>query len=274
MTSDTRDLDGGMPYEIRDRDIGGVLDQSIYLFRDHVKFIGKTIGVLLVPSYLCIGLLYILLTPNAMDIWGEAAPSASEFMISMVLSLFSTLYLGCFVVPLSMAALIFGIASRYLGKTATVRECFAYGFRRLGWLVLGNILVGMAVGVGALLCLIPGLIVAALFYLFPAVVVLERVNTLDALSRSWGLLRGSVWNTVALILVMAIVQMAIGGMSALSTTRIALQMAAYLMQSISIAFSTIVIVVLYFAARSRVEHLDLELLTNAVDTAPVAESAL
>ncbi len=276
MTSDTLESDTTMSYEIRDRDIGGILDQSIYLFRDHFKFIAKAIGVLLVPCYLALGLSFVLLTPNAIDVWSgpETMPSDAEFALTVALSLISSVVLGFFVVPLTYGALIYGVASRYLGKTATVKECFAYSLRRLGWMVLGSLLVGVATTVGTFLCIVPGLIVTALFYLYAPVIILERANTFDALSRSAHLIRGFVWNTIALILVVGIMQVGVSALAGLGPTSVGYQMAAYLAQAISIAFTTVVTVVLYFAARSRVEHLDLELLVNKVDTPPVSGSAL
>lgn len=276
MTAETHDSDAPMPYEIRDRDIGGILDQSIYLFRDHFRFIAKAIGVLLVPCYLALGLGFVLLTPNAIDIWSgpETMPSDAEFALTIALSLISSVVLGFFVVPLTYGALIFGVASRYLGKTATVKESFAYSLRRLGWMVLGSILVGIATAVGTFLCIVPGLIVTALFYLYAPVIVLERANTFDALSRSAHLIRGFVWNTVALILVLGFMQIGVSALAGLGPTSVGYQLAAYLVQAISIAFSTVVTVVLYFAARSRVEHLDLELMVNRVDAPPALESAL
>lgn len=276
MTSDTLESDTTMSYEIRDRDIGGILDQSIYLFRDHFKFIAKAIGVLLVPCYLALGLSFVLLTPNAIDVWSgpETMPSDAEFALTVALSLISSVVLGFFVVPLTYGALIYGIASRYLGKTATVKECFAYSLRRLGWMVLGSLLVGIATTVGTFLCIVPGLIVTALFYLYAPVIILERANTFDAFSRSAHLIRGFVWNTIALILVVGIMQVGVSALAGLGPTSVGYQMAAYLAQAISIAFTTVVTVVLYFAARSRVEHLDLELLVNKVDTPPVSGSAL
>ena len=72
-------------------------------------------------------------------------------------------------------------------------------------LVLAAIVAGIAIGIGFILLIIPGLILVTWFAVFAPVIVLERAGPIDSLGRSYNLVRGSSWQVFAVIVVLFIV---------------------------------------------------------------------
>lgn len=75
----------------------------------------------------------------------------------------------------------------------------------------GSLLLGLGVAFGALLLIVPGLILYAGWYVFLPVVIGERRDPIDALTRSWDLTRGYKWPVFGVALCATIIGMVIGG---------------------------------------------------------------
>ncbi len=63
----------------------------------------------------------------------------------------------------------------------------------LGTLVGNGILKGIAVGIGLILLIIPGIFLGTIWAVTAPAIVVERVGVLDAFSRSWELVQGNFW---------------------------------------------------------------------------------
>ncbi len=74
----------------------------------------------------------------------------------------------------------------------------------LGQLILVGLVAGVAIGIGFVLILIPGLILLTLWFVAAPVIVLERPPGLGALGRSRELVRGNAWQVFGVILVLYI----------------------------------------------------------------------
>lgn len=268
-------------YEIRDRDIGGILDQAIYLFRDHFKFIATVTGLLVLPFVLGMGLLAVVFQPDE-DVFGTETGMPDEaqmeafaglwafFMASnLVLSL-----LGAVGASLADASIIHGIGHRYLGSAPPIRDSLLTGVRLLPKMLVLYVLVQVIISIGVCMCIVPGLIFMAMFFLFPPVLVLESAKMSDALSRSARLVRGFVWQTMALIFVVGLIGGGLQGIAFAVPSQIVIYVLYAVAQTGYIAFLSVVRTSLYFAARCRLESLDLDLLADAVDVPPAAEAAL
>lgn len=80
-----------------------------------------------------------------------------------------------------------------------------------------GILFGIAVGIGFVLLVIPGLVLITFWCVGAPSIVIERQGVFDAFGRSWGLVRGQAWSVFAtlivvllIVIVVAAVLMAIG----------------------------------------------------------------
>ncbi len=94
------------------------------------------------------------------------------------------------------------------GEQATLGELFGGGrfFLRM---VLCSLIFGIAVGIGFVLCIIPGIIVALALSPFAAALIAEDLPGIEALSRAWELTKGN--RLTLLVLVFASIGIAILG---------------------------------------------------------------
>lgn len=83
----------------------------------------------------------------------------------------------------------------------TVSETFARVQPRLGSIVGAGILLGIAVGIGFLLLVIPGLFLLTIWIAVIPAVVLENQGVLDSFGRSRELVRGNGWNVFGVIVI-------------------------------------------------------------------------
>jgi hypothetical protein len=80
----------------------------------------------------------------------------------------------------------------------------------LGQLILVGIVAGVAIVIGFILIIVPGLILITIWSVAAPVVVLERPGGLRALGRSRELVRGNGWHVFGVILVLGILVVVAG----------------------------------------------------------------
>lgn len=268
-----------MAYEIRERDIGGVLDDAILLFRDQWKFLALISILALFPIYLGIGMISTAMAPGEPTQPVEpTVPNILQMMFGSgelwMLGAFLALLVVLFVVRCYVeGAVLHYLAYKYLGRPVTAGASLRVGFQRLPYLLLGNFIIGIAVTAGTILCVIPGLIAQVMFFLFAPALVLENTG-IDALSRSTRLISGFAWQTFVLLLALGVMGFFIGIVSEIIPISIVAQSLNGIVLGLFEVFKYVVALVLYFSARCRVENLDLDLLVNAVDTPVATESRL
>jgi hypothetical protein len=92
------------------------------------------------------------------------------------------------------------------GTSTSVGEMFESVTHVLGALIGNSILKAIAVGIGFLLLIIPGVFLATIWAVTSPAIVVERVGAIDAFSRSWELVRDHFWPVLgALVLGLLIV---------------------------------------------------------------------
>jgi predicted membrane protein len=92
----------------------------------------------------------------------------------------------------------------------SVGDLFSSAAPAIGPLILFGILYAIGVGIGLILLIIPGLILATFWSVGAPAIVVEDVGPLEALGRSWRLVRGQAWSVFATLLVVLIIVIAIG----------------------------------------------------------------
>ena len=114
-----------------------------------------------------------------------------------------------------VAGLLFGAVLYLVAARALTREREALDSlpaalftRRIGRATLSavgaNLVVGVAVFVGFLLLVVPGVYLAISFLFAVFVIGVEDARAVDALRRSWALAGGNRWRLLALVLVVAV----------------------------------------------------------------------
>lgn len=135
-------------------------------------------------------------------VWASAAgdstapPSRGLFMLSSALSL------------ITAGALTAGTLRGLAGQRPGLREMLGVGLRRF-WRVLPvSIVSQLAIGIGVVLLVVPGLALAAGLWVAIPAAVEEGKGLTDCLSRSWELTKGRRWRVLAVALVTLLVSVA------------------------------------------------------------------
>jgi hypothetical protein len=76
----------------------------------------------------------------------------------------------------------------------------------LGPLIVAGILAGIAIGIGLLLLIVPGLFLLTIWAVLAPVIVIERKDAMSSFGRSRELVRGHGWQVFGVIVVLFIVQ--------------------------------------------------------------------
>lgn len=87
------------------------------------------------------------------------------------------------------------------GHKANVGRGFAVALRRLPSILAVALLSAIGAGVGALLFIIPGLIVLTMLWVAIPVTVVEKRGPIESLSRSWELVTGNGWSVFGAIII-------------------------------------------------------------------------
>jgi hypothetical protein len=241
---------------LRPLSLGEVLDVSFSLFRN--AFV-PLIGIAIVTSGV----------GQIMSLYIEASGGPLEnpffWFVTMVLSLI----LG----TIGVGATTFVISERYLGRSLPAGAAFGRAVPYFGRILVVSILAGLAIMVGAVFLIVPGLIIASGMLLAVPALMLEALPSgTRALSRSWELTRGlrakGFLTVCVAIFLLAVPTMAIGFLAAMfagaptepGETPLALAAAAVVLSTIISPYVYVVITVLYYDARVRKEAFDLEML--------------
>jgi hypothetical protein len=256
------------PPILRPLSVGEILDTSFSLYRRHF-------GALATVALVCTGI------PLLLRLFLEA----SGGLLTNV-TLFLVYTIGLVVLSLvATGATVFIVAESYLGRPISAREALARAAPHLGRILVCSLLMSLVVGLGFLLLVIPGVILAVgLVLAVPAVVLEPGTSATAALSRSWDLTRGSRWRIfglgMTLLVLLYVPVVALTGVFAMvvpvasirtlgpaSVGSIVVLTMAGLVQMFIYPLFYCVLTVTYYDLRVRKEGFDLELLASSLQTA-------
>lgn len=129
------------------------------------------------------------------------ATRSSEFWGAMILSWVFAVVLGALV----QGALTRAVVADHEGHRATFGECLAAALRVVLPLIGLGIIFAIAVGIGFVLLVVPGIIVMIAWSVAGPAVVVERDGVFTALVRSGDLTKGSRWKIFGLFLVLLVI---------------------------------------------------------------------
>ncbi|WP_020401638.1 hypothetical protein [Gracilimonas tropica] len=185
------------------RDLGGILTDSFQYIRIYWKSLGKALLLLVLPFYLVSGILVgdaysgfftaVMENPNA----DPGTLFTANFLFGMLLLAFSS---GA----LLTASLTHVQVARDHAEVqlSQITDRFGANFFKL---FLIYIIIIIAIFFSAFLFLIPAIYIGVKLFLAPATSILEDLNPIDAISRSWNLTQGHWWFTFGVYLVMNII---------------------------------------------------------------------
>jgi hypothetical protein len=159
----------------------GVISEAFDLYKKHFSHL----VVIALVIYLAIAVLAFLLV--FLLGWVGA-------VLSAILSI-----IGAFLVQ---AALVEAVADIRDGRAdMTVSETLNRGMSRIASVAGASILAGIAIVIGLLLLIVPGLVLITWWAVIIPIIVLEHVGTFDSFSRSRELVRGFDWQVFGVIVI-------------------------------------------------------------------------
>lgn len=266
--------------ELRPMGIGDILDVTFRLYRDHfVTFL--IIGlVVYVPYALVAGPLQTAAGPSIAELrtmheqsgpFAEQAPADSAATMQIGTVLPAAIGVGLFALialPLCTAAYIQNISAAYLGTTLGAWESYQRAAPRLLPLLVTQLLFSILVGIGYLLCIVPGIILTFWFLLVGPVVVLEEKWGPAALRRSRELIRGNIGKAFLLAMVVSLITMVFSWILGIVVASVpwphemAAPVVVNMLQVLIVPLQSAPFLLLYYDLRIRKEAFDLEQLAS------------
>lgn len=194
------------------RSIGAALDDTVHLYRRHFRSLAIAAGCTVFPVALVIGMAqdfyyrgYFEAVFSSMDDpSGFAGMPLGVFIAYLVITAASGLL--WFVRAYFDTAVLAAAPHMASGHAPGAREVLKGGLARWGWYLLAQMMVGILTSVAmvaSIFLLGVGGLVAAVFATFTGVItVVERVDPIAALRRSFSLVRGSFWRVAGYLVVM------------------------------------------------------------------------
>lgn len=224
-------------------DIGKVISMTFSAF---LQNIGPFVGIALI-----VGLPSTIVEIFAF--WGIDT-NAFEFSPNFLIGIIATPLIGMAETAIVSSAIIYGVVKYLNNEKFTFSDCISTAISKIIPVVLVTILSGIAVGFGILLLIVPGIIFMLKFYVAVPTVVVENTPVMKALGRSSDLTHGHKWSIFALIIIVAIISGALGGVIGKSTSFIDMgtlvpRLSNYITTSVTSAFGATLIGVLYYNLR-------------------------
>lgn len=233
--------------------IGSVLSRSFStLLKNPGVFCGLTLAATL-PPYLI-----QLLLPATTG--AGALPVAA--IVGSILSSILTL--------VAQGAIAYGVYQELRGKKAAFGASLAHGMSRMGALILAAILVGLGVGLGMLLLVVPGIILLCLWSVTIQVCVVEKRGATESMSRSAALTKGyrlPIFGLLLIVGVASIIFTAVAtfiGINVLGSPLV-FALIAGIIAVVPSAFSNVMAAIIYSDLRAMKEGVTLDSLTSVFD---------
>lgn len=165
--------------------LSGVLSEAWALYRRHAAhFILISFAI-----YLVIGVI------NALLAWGLGSVGAS---IGVIFSLFGVFLL--------QAALVKAVQDVRDGRVdLDLRGTISAAAPFVGAVAIASILASIAIGIGFILIIVPGLVLITFWSLLVPEIVIGGAGALESFGRSWRTVRGYAWNVFGLIILVVLI---------------------------------------------------------------------
>lgn len=268
-----------MKYDIKPLGVGEILDQSVKLLQNRFTLFLGISACIAIPAGLIVGFSMLAITPQLppnpteQDIVVFQAAMARNLIPIMLMSSVSMII----VYPLTTGSMIHAVASEYLGKPTTVGESIAAALKKFFPLLGTSILMFLAVYIGLICCVIPGLYLLVRYTLSSHAVMLEDRAGTGALSRSSELMlsdRTKNYNSLVLLwLLLGFAGFGINYVSGFIPQPHLKIVAGVVIQSLFQAFGAAAIAIFYFSCRCKADNFDLQLLADSLKQQPAEPDA-
>lgn len=242
------------PETLRPRTFTELVDAGFAMFRDQYATLVVAVSVILLPPVLLRAIV---------------GPGVGFLVLQIVENL---LYL------MADGAVVVLVSERLLGRRPDLGNALRLTFARSGSLIWSSLLRGLAIVIGFLLLVVPGVWAIAAFFAMPMIVMLEDIDGSDASVRSYQLARGHILRILAVLgvgflalVVYVMVGAALLGLLGLGERGIDVVTSVLFVTAYPLP--SVLATMLYFDLRTRKEGLDLEMMASRLPDATVAVGA-
>ncbi len=191
------------PGGFRPRILGEILSEAFRIYRENAARLMVIVAVVVVPLSFVSALLVRLLGEPKLRVVGGTIEYSRSFGATVAAWIIAAA-IGVIIWAILQAAMLRGAAQATIGDPVDVEASYRWGLSRFGSVLLVAFLVGIVVGVGFILLVIPGIIFLVLLSVSEPALIVENRRGTEALKRSWNLVRGHFWHALVVILVAAI----------------------------------------------------------------------
>jgi len=265
-----------MNHDLRPLGIGEILDAGIKLFLRHWRTLVLSVVGLILPVQILSALVTASVAPEQFDLTsdetGVSEGEEAEFLIGQgVIAVLSGVS-----ILLATAVCFKAVADAYLGVEPDWRRSLRFAVRRLWGLIGLGILTALAVGLGTIALIVPGIWLFVSFSVAVPALLLERIGPWKAMGRSFRLVRGRWWPTAGALLVgyllIGILGALVSGVILVVPSLLAEDntlvgalgavVGGTVGSALTTPYSAAVVALLYFDLRVRKEGLDLQLIAE------------
>jgi hypothetical protein len=251
--------------------VGETLDTAIKLYRSHARLLWQAVAVIVIPLQIVELLIHNAAIPRPAFVSGGTLYTANGTTGGAVPTI-SIIVISALVDALTIGAVYTLVLDSYMGRRPDLRKAFDVAGHKAFPLVLVSVLVGLAVAIGFILIIVPGIWLLVSLCVAIPVLMQEDLRGTKALSRSRELVQDRWWATfgrlLILVIILAVTVLITAGLaSALSVSSVFVWLLvnailSSLLLIIATPFSASMITVMYIDLRVRKEALDLELLAG------------
>lgn len=249
---------------------GELLDRTFSLYKENFALF---VGIVALPRLVSLALQLSSISFRSQTGLSAAVGAAVSGLVFAIVALI--------VAAASQAATVVAVSQLHLGRPTSVSDAYARVRGRIGLVAGLTIVMGIGIGVGMILLVIPGIIFTMMWSLAVPVAVLEDLGVRDSMSRSSDLTKGSRWRIFVVWILFIVLTFAIaflieypvglvaGLMGARAATSIGLQVASaiadFIAQCLVAPLATIAFSLLYYDQRVRKEAFDLQHMMETLD---------
>jgi len=170
---------------------------------------------------------------------------------------------------LAEAMIIFAAFQTLRGRRAGIGESIGRGLRRLGAVVLASIVVSILIVLGAILLLVPGLIVLTIFFVTIPACVVEQLGATTAMARSSELTRNHRWRVfgaaAVVFIIFFIVDSIVSAVLRHPATLWSYVLVAFCVNSVYSAYNAVLAAIVYHDLRVIKDGIDIDQLAAVFD---------
>ena len=249
------------PGGFRPRTLGEILSEAFRIYKENAAKLIVIVAVVVVPlSFISALLVHFVGEPTLHRVKILGQPATIEYSRSLgvtILALLIAAAIGVIIWAILQAAMLRGAAQATIGDPVDVEASYRWGLSRFGSVLLVAFLVGIVVGVGFILLIIPGIIFLVFLSVSEPTLIVENRRGTEALKRSWDLVRGHFWHALVVILIAAILTGIVQGiLTAIGGHNWFVRwIFSAIAQVLTSPFTALVTVLLYLDLRARKEAL-------------------